>query len=44
MLEVRVSNEEAMPLYSSFGFIEISRRANYYGPGKTAIIMRKELR
>ena len=44
MLEVRVSNEEAMPLYSSFGFIEISRRANYYGPGKTAIVMRKELR
>ena len=44
MLEVRVGNEEAMPLYGSFGFIEISRRANYYGPGKTAIVMRKELR
>ena len=43
MLEVRVGNEEAMPLYESFGFIEISRRANYYGPGKTAIVMRKEL-
>ena len=43
MLEVRVGNEEAMPLYTSFGFIEISRRANYYGPGKTAIVMRKEL-
>jgi len=43
MLEVRVGNEEAMPLYESFGFIEISRRANYYGPEKTAIVMRKEL-
>jgi tRNA threonylcarbamoyl adenosine modification protein YeaZ len=43
MLEVRVGNEEAMPLYESFGFIKISRRADYYGPGKTAIVMRKEL-
>jgi tRNA threonylcarbamoyl adenosine modification protein YeaZ/ribosomal-protein-alanine acetyltransferase len=43
MLEVRVGNEEAIPLYESFGFIEISRRKDYYGPGKTAIIMRKEL-
>jgi len=44
MLEVRVGNEEAIPLYTSFGFIEISRRKDYYGPGKTAIVMRKELR
>ena len=44
MLEVRVENEEAMPLYNSFGFIEISRRPNYYGPGSHAIVMRKELR
>ena len=43
MLEVRVGNEEAIPLYESFGFIEISRRKDYYGPGKTAIVMRKEL-
>jgi tRNA threonylcarbamoyl adenosine modification protein YeaZ/ribosomal-protein-alanine acetyltransferase len=43
MLEVRVGNEEAIPLYESFGFIEISRRQDYYGPGKTAIVMRKEL-
>jgi len=43
MLEVRVGNEEAIPLYESFGFIEISRREDYYGPGKTAIVMRKEL-
>jgi tRNA threonylcarbamoyl adenosine modification protein YeaZ/ribosomal-protein-alanine acetyltransferase len=43
MLEGRVGNEEAIPLYESFGFIEISRRKDYYGPGKTAIVMRKEL-
>ena len=43
MLEVRVGNEEALPLYTQNGFIEISRRPNYYGPGVTAIIMRKEL-
>ncbi|MEN9736726.1 MAG: hypothetical protein RL129_1437, partial [Actinomycetota bacterium] len=44
MLEVRVGNEEATPLYTSFGFMEISRRTNYYGPNRDAIIMRKELR
>ena len=43
MLEVRVGNINAIPLYESFGFIEISRRKDYYGPGKTAIVMRKEL-
>ena len=43
MLEVRQGNEEAMPLYTSFGFVPISKRANYYGPGVTAIVMRKEL-
>ena len=44
MLEVKVGNEEAMPLYRSFGFVEISRRKDYYGPGKSAIVMSKELR
>lgn len=43
MLEVRVGNEEAAPLYTSFGFIELSRRPNYYGAGLDAIVMRKEL-
>ena len=43
MLEVRVGNEEAFPLYTSFGFIEISRRANYYGAGLDAIVMRKDM-
>ena len=44
MLEVRIGNEEAEPLYTSFGFLEITRRANYYGPNQDAIVMRKELR
>jgi tRNA threonylcarbamoyl adenosine modification protein YeaZ len=44
MLEVRVGNDEATPLYNSFGFIEISRRPDYYGPGQNAIVMRKELK
>ena len=43
MLEVRQGNEEALPLYTSFGFVPISKRPNYYGPGLTAIVMRKEL-
>ena len=43
MLEVRSGNEEAIPLYTSFGFVAISRRDNYYGPGLTAIIMKKDL-
>ena len=43
MLEVRAGNDEATPLYTSFGFVAISKRHNYYGPGVTAIVMRKEL-
>lgn len=43
MLEMRLGNDAARPLYESFGFIEVSRRENYYGPGLTAIVMRKEL-
>lgn len=43
MLEMRVGNEEAQPLYLQNGFTEVNRRQNYYGPGLTAIIMRKEL-
>ena len=44
MLEMRLGNDAARPLYESFGFIEISRRENYYGPGLTAVVMRKELK
>ena len=44
MLEVRFDNAEAIPLYNDQGFRKISERPDYYGPGKTAIVMRKELR
>jgi tRNA threonylcarbamoyl adenosine modification protein YeaZ/ribosomal-protein-alanine acetyltransferase len=44
MLEMRLGNDQARPLYQSFGFIEISKRENYYGPGLTAVVMRKELK
>jgi len=44
MLEVRINNVEAITLYSAHGFRKISERLDYYGPGKSAIVMRKELR
>ena len=44
MLEMRLGNDQARPLYESFGFVEISKRENYYGPGLTAVVMRKELK
>jgi tRNA threonylcarbamoyl adenosine modification protein YeaZ len=44
MLEMRVGNAEAEPLYLAHGFRKLSERQDYYGPGITAIVMRKELR
>lgn len=44
MLEMRVGNVEAEPLYLANGFRKIAERADYYGPGLTAVVMRKELR
>jgi tRNA threonylcarbamoyladenosine biosynthesis protein TsaB len=44
MLEVRYNNVEAIALYEANGFRRISERADYYGPGLTALVMRKELR
>jgi ribosomal-protein-alanine N-acetyltransferase len=43
MLEVEVSNESAIKLYESLGYLKISVRMDYYGPGKDAHVMRKEL-
>ena len=43
MLEVRIGNDEAIVLYKEQGFSIISQRENYYGPGQTAYVMRKEL-
>jgi ribosomal-protein-alanine N-acetyltransferase len=43
MLEVELSNESAIKLYQSLGYMKISVRMDYYGPGKDAHVMRKEL-
>ena len=41
-LEVRVSNAAARALYASRGFVEISRRKNYYRtPVEDALVMQK---
>ena len=42
MLEVEISNEAAIELYLSLGFMKLSVRMNYYGPGKDAHVMRKD--
>jgi ribosomal-protein-alanine N-acetyltransferase len=42
MLEVEHSNESAIELYKSLGYMKISVRIDYYGPGKDAFVMRKE--
>lgn len=44
MLEMREGNLEAEPLYLAYGFRKLSKRNDYYGPGLTAVVMRKELR
>ena len=43
-LEVRASNNAAISLYDSMGFVEIGRRPNYYTkPKEDALILRKDL-
>jgi ribosomal-protein-alanine N-acetyltransferase len=42
MLEVEQSNEAAIELYKSLGYLKISVRMDYYGPGKDAFVMRKD--
>jgi ribosomal-protein-alanine N-acetyltransferase len=43
MLEVKVDNVEAIGLYLSLGYMKISVRMDYFGPGLDAQVMRKEL-
>jgi ribosomal-protein-alanine acetyltransferase len=43
ILEMRVGNQEALPLYLSLGYKEISRRKDYYASGVDAIVMQKDL-
>ena len=45
LLEVRVSNAQAIRIYEKFGFVEVGRRRNYYrNPKEDALILRKEWR
>ena len=42
-LEVRVSNEPAITLYTAMGYNQVGRRPNYYHkPKEDALILRKE--
>lgn len=42
-LEVRASNQGAIALYQSLGFVQIGRRPNYYrNPREDGLILRKE--
>ena len=44
LLEVRVSNEPAISLYTKLGFEQVGRRPRYYhNPREDALILRKEL-
>ena len=43
MLEVEHTNESAIELYKSLGYMKISVRMDYYGPGKDAFVMRKDI-
>ena len=42
-LEVRVDNDRAISLYERTGFERQGRRANYYGDGVDALILRRRL-
>lgn len=42
MLEVEQSNYAAIELYKSLGYLQISVRMDYYGPGQDAFVMRKD--
>ena len=43
MLEMRVGNTQAQPLYEKFGYSVISLRKNYYGKGVDALVMGKSI-
>jgi [ribosomal protein S18]-alanine N-acetyltransferase len=43
MLEVATENTGAISLYENLGYLQVSTRSNYYGSGKDALVMQKEL-
>ena len=42
MLDVEQSNDSAIELYKALGYMKISVRMDYYGPGQDAFVMRKD--
>jgi len=44
LLEVRYDNLPALGLYHEFGFAALAQRADYYGPGRHALVMEAPLR
>ena len=42
-LEVEHDNVPALALYEKHGFVRYGQRRDYYGPGKDAVLMTKEL-
>lgn len=43
LLEVEHTNEPAIVLYRGYGFREVARRADYYGPGEDALVLERSL-
>ena len=43
MLEVATENTAATSLYENLGYSQISIRSNYYGSGRDALVMQKEI-
>lgn len=43
LLEVEHDNVAALALYRPLGFTELARRRDYYGAGRHALVMRREL-
>lgn len=43
LLEVEWANEPALALYRGMGFVEITFRTNYYGAGRDALVMQRDL-
>lgn len=43
LLEVAHDNDAALRLYRSVGFAEFDRRADYYGPGRDALVLVRSL-
>ena len=42
-LEVAQDNAAARALYARAGFNEVNKRKNFYGPGRDALLLRKDL-